>query len=74
MTAFQSSIGGHFSGNNNSNNTSITNNYGIQVPSYVPGTQTFTANPGRKLIAMNFCRNLWRNDKVRRLGDVATEN
>ena len=39
--AVQSSIGGHFSGNSNSFNTNILNNYGIQVPSYVPGMQPF---------------------------------
>ena len=39
--AVQSSIEGHFSGNSNSFNTNIINNYGIQVPSYVPGMQPF---------------------------------
>jgi len=49
MTAIPCSMGGYFSGNSNSNNTNITNNYGIQVPSYVPGMQPFVANLRSKL-------------------------
>ena len=49
MTATQGSSCGPFSGNSNSFNTNITNNYGVQVPSYVPGMQPFIANVDFKL-------------------------
>ena len=73
MAAIQSSIGGHFSGNNNSNNIT-TNNYGVQVPSYVPGMQPLIAHLYFKLMAKNFGSNLRRADGVHGLGGVATGN
>ena len=51
--AVQSSIGGHFSGNSNSFNTNIINNYGVQVPSYVPGMQPFIVTLCFELITKN---------------------
>ena len=49
--AIQSPIGGHFSGNSNSFNTNIINNYGIEVPSRVPGMQPFITSLSFKLVA-----------------------
>ena len=48
--AIQSPIGGHFSGNCNSFNTNIINNYGIEVPSRVPGMQPFIVSLSFKLV------------------------
>jgi len=58
MTTAQDLSCGHFSGNSNSFNTNIINNYSVQVPSYVPGTLPFIANPCFKFIAKNLCSNL----------------
>ncbi|PUU77220.1 hypothetical protein B9Z19DRAFT_1146547 [Tuber borchii] len=47
----QSQPGKYFSDNTNSFNTNIINNYGIQVPSRVPGMQLFISSLSFKLMA-----------------------
>jgi len=55
----QTPIGGHFSHNVNSfNTTTIINNHGIRVPKYVPSMQLPIANLHLKLMAKNLCSDL----------------
>ena len=42
--ARQNRISEYYSGNSSSFNTNIINNYGVQVPSHVPGMQSFMVN------------------------------
>jgi len=56
--AAQSSLSGDFSGNSNTTHRITTNNYSLQVPSYIPCMRTSIANLDLKLMAKNLCSDI----------------